>query len=66
MAIIKNEATGTWEVRTRYIDWTGAKKQKTKRGFTRKADAIEWEQNFQLKTAQDVDMTFGDFVATKI
>lgn len=66
MAIIKNEATGTWEVRTRYIDWTGAKKQKTKRGFTRKADAIEWEQNFQLKAAQDVDMTFGDFVATYI
>ena len=66
MAIIKNEATGTWEVRTRYIDWTGAKKRKTKRGFTRKADAIEWEQNFQLKAAQDVDMTFGDFVATYI
>lgn len=66
MAIIKNETTGTWEVRTRYIDWTGAKKQKTKRGFTRKADAIEWEQNFQLKAAQDVDMTFGDFVVTYI
>lgn len=66
MAIIKNEATGTWEVRTRYIDWTGTKKQKTKRGFTRKADAIEWEQNFQLKASQDIDMTFGDFVATYI
>lgn len=62
MAIIKNEVTNTWEVRTRYLDWTGAKKQKTKRGFTRKADAIEWEQNFQLKSVQDIDMTFGDFV----
>ena len=66
MAIIKNEATGTWEVRTRYIDWTGTKKQKTKRGFTRKTDAIEWEQNFQLKASQDIDMTFGDFVTTYI
>lgn len=62
MAIIKNEVTNTWEVRTRYLDWTGANKQKTKRGFTRKADAIEWEQNFQLKSVQDIDMTFGDFV----
>ncbi len=66
MAVIKNETTGMWEVRTRYTDWTGEKKQKTKRGFTRKADAIEWEQNFQRKASQDIDMTFGDFVSTYI
>lgn len=30
MAIIKNDKTGTWEVRTYYKDFTGATKQKTK------------------------------------
>ena len=46
MAIIKNEVTNTWEVRTRYLDWTGAKKQKTKRGFTRKADAKNFLEKY--------------------
>ena len=66
MSVIKNETANTLEVRTRYTDWTGARKQKTKRGFIRKADAVEWEQNFQLKASQNVDMTFGDFVDTYI
>ncbi len=66
MAIIKNEKTGLWEVRTRYVDWTGEKKQKTKRGFERRSDAVEWERKFQLLKAKDVDMTFGDFVKTYI
>ena len=57
MSVIKNETANTLEVRTRYTDWTGARKQKTKRGFIRKADAVEWEQNFQLKASQNVDMT---------
>ena len=33
MAVIKNKKTNTYEVRTYYKDWTGARKQKTKRGF---------------------------------
>ncbi|MBE6004016.1 MAG: site-specific integrase [Lachnospiraceae bacterium] len=64
MAVIKNEATNTWEVRARYVDWTGEKKQKTKRGFQRKSDAIEWEHNFLLKASQDIDMTFEHFNET--
>lgn len=62
MAVIRNEKTGMWEVRTRYVDWTGEKKQKTKRGFERRCDAVEWERQFQLKHTDDVDMTFGSFV----
>ena len=62
MAVIKNEKTGCWEVRTRYADWTGEKKQKTKRGFERKSDAIRWEQNFLAKKTKDVGMRFGEFV----
>ena len=43
MAVIKNNKTGMWEVRTYYKDLTGARKQKTKRGFAKKSEALEWE-----------------------
>lgn len=33
MAVIKNNKTGMWEVRTYYKDLTGARKQKTKEGL---------------------------------
>ena len=33
MAIYKND-NGTWYVMIRYQDWTGARKQKCKRGFS--------------------------------
>lgn len=33
MAVIKNQKTGMWEVRTYYKDWTGTRRQKTKRGL---------------------------------
>lgn len=28
MAVIKNQKTGMWEVRTYYKDWTGTRRQK--------------------------------------
>jgi hypothetical protein len=44
MAVIKNENTGKWEVRTYYKDaFTGERKQKTKRGFKKKSEAKAWE-----------------------
>ena len=45
MAVIKNNKTGMWEVRTYYKDLTGARKQKTKRGFAKKGEALEWVSN---------------------
>jgi len=33
MAVIKNHKNGMWEARTYYKDLTGARKQKTKRGY---------------------------------
>ena len=46
MAVIKNNKTGTWEVRTYYKDLTGARKQKTKRGFAKKSEALPiWKHN---------------------
>ena len=62
MAVIKNQKTGMWEVRTYYKDWTGERKQKTKRGFAKKSEALEWERNFKLKEDQSISMTFSSFV----
>ena len=62
MAVIKNNKTGTWEVRTYYKDLTGARKQKTKRGFAKKSEALEWEKNFKLKEDQSTSMSFKSFV----
>ena len=62
MAVIKNNKTGMWEVRTYYKDLTGARKQKTKRGFAKKSEALEWERNFKLKEDQSISMSFKSFV----
>ena len=61
-AVIKTNKTGTWEVRTYYKDLTGARKQKTKRGFAKKSEALEWERNFKLKEDQSISMSFKSFV----
>ena len=62
MAVFRNEKTGLWEVRTYYKDLTGARKQKTKRGFSKKSEAVEWERSFKLKDELSVSMKFSDFV----
>jgi hypothetical protein len=56
------QKSNTYEVRTYYKDWTGVRKQKTKRGFKRKCDAQEWERAFKLKENLSLDMYFEDFV----
>ena len=62
MAINKNRKTGKWEVRTYYKDWTGHQKQKTKRGFEKRTEAIEWERKFKLQTQCNMSMDFESFV----
>ena len=62
LTVIKNKKSNTYEVRTYYKDWTGVRKQKTKRGFKRKCDAQEWERAFKLKENLSLDMYFEDFV----
>ena len=46
----------------RYYDWKGERKQKCKRGFLTKRDALDWEQEFLRQTRADLDMTFESFV----
>jgi len=53
MPVYKDESNnGTWYVKCIYIDYTGVKHQKKKRGFSLQRDAKEWERNF-LETQQD-------------
>lgn len=61
MAVIKNEKTGCWEVRTYYKDILGNTKQKTKRGFAKKSEAVDWERSFKLQQDNDLNMSFEDF-----
>ena len=55
MPAYKNKETGTWYVMTQYTDWTGERKQKCKRGFSTRREALEWEQKFQQQSAGDLD-----------
>jgi len=45
----------------RYKDWTGTNKQKCQRGFSTRKEAIEWEAQFKLQQAADIDMTLEAF-----
>lgn len=60
MAIYKND-NGTWYVMIRYQDWTGARKQKCKRGFSTRKEAADWELQFKLQKKASVDMTMESF-----
>ena len=59
MAVYKNESNNTWYVMTRYQDWTGERKQKCKRGFKTKREAMEWENQFQLQKRASVYTVFS-------
>ena len=45
------DKNGKWFTSFRFTDWKGERKQKLKRGFFTKREAIEWEREFlQQKT----------------
>ena len=62
MAIYKNN-NGTWYVMIRYQDWTGARKQKCKRGFATRKEAADWELQFKMQKKASLDMTMESFCA---
>lgn len=62
MPVFRNESNETWYVMTRYVDWQGNHKQKCKRGFKTKREALEWERVFHLQQSADMDMSFESFV----
>ena len=62
MAAFRNESNGTWYAMFRYYDWKGEHKQKCKRGFATRREALEWEREFLRQKRADLDMTFESFV----
>jgi len=62
MAVYKESETNTWRVIYRHTDWTGERKQSSKRGFATKRDALAWEREQLRKAAADLDMSFESFV----
>ena len=62
MSIYKNN-NGTWYVMIRYQDWTGARKQKCKRGFATRKEAADWELQFKMQKKANLDMTMESFCA---
>ena len=53
-----DESTKTWFCKFYYTDYTGAKKQKKKRGFKLQREAKEWERAFLERLQGTPDMTF--------
>lgn len=62
MSVFKDEKTNKWYAMVRFTDWQGQRKQKCKRGFATRRDALEWEKVFQMQTTSDLDMSFEAFV----
>lgn len=58
MPIYKDKKTNTWYVKTYYTDYTGAKRQKMKRGFALQREVKEWERAFLERQQGTPDMTF--------
>lgn len=53
-----DESAKTWYCKFYYTDYTGAKKQKKKRGFKLQREAKEWERAFLERLQGTPDMTF--------
>ena len=64
MSVSKDPKNGTWTMYTRYKDWQGIIREKRKRGFKTKREALEYERQFLLKNSKDIQMSFEKFVET--
>ena len=62
MSVFKNDDNGTWYTMVRYTNWKGERKQKCKRGFATRKEALDWEREFLQQQAADMDMNFSAFV----
>ena len=62
MSVFKNDDNGTWYTMVRYTNWKGERKQKCKRGFATRKEALDWEREFLQQQSADMDMAFSAFV----
>lgn len=58
MPAFKDKNTGKWFAKFYYRDWQGNNKQKWKRGFATKKEALEFEREFLEQQSGNPDMTF--------
>lgn len=59
MPSYKDENSGTWYCKFYYVDWTGTRRQRLKRGFKLQREAKEWERIFLEQFAKNPDITFA-------
>lgn len=62
MPAYKDNKTDTWYCKFYYEDWTGARRQKMKRGFKLQREAKEWERTFLEYLAKNPDIPFATLV----
>lgn len=58
MLACKDNKTGKWFCKFYYTDWQGNNRQKWKRGFATKKEALAYERDFLEKQSANPDMTF--------
>ena len=58
MPAFKDKKSGRWFAKFYYRDWQGNNRQKWKRGFATKKEALAYEREFLEKQASNPDMTF--------
>lgn len=62
MSVHKDKASQKWYVHVWYRDWKNEQQRKKKMGFTTKKEAQEWERDFLLQHADDLNMSFSQFI----
>ena len=62
MPAYKDKKTNTWYVKFNYKNWKGETKFTTKRGFSTKREATDYENEYKLHIAGSLDMAFKDFI----
>ena len=62
MPAYKDKKGNSWYAKFNYKNWKGETKFTTKRGFPTKRAAVEYEREFKLHIAGDLDMNFEEFV----
>lgn len=58
MPCYKDTTRNTWYTKFSYTDWTGQRRQKLKRGFSTKREAVAWERDFLERQQGTPEMTF--------
>lgn len=58
MPAYKDKKTGKWFAKFYYRDWQGNNKQKWKRGFSTKKEALAYERDFLEQQCASTEMTF--------